>query len=130
MARTNHRNYYRLLHVQQDAPPEVLRASYRTLMQTLKNHPDLGGDEWKATLINEAHAVLSVAAAREQYDRERMGFQRGCGQTAEASSTAVPAGSRRESSGRRDAYLRVLSYDELSWPRGPRARMRWVRCTP
>ena len=38
------RNLYRILHVQPEAPPEVIRASYRTLMSTLRAHPDLGGD--------------------------------------------------------------------------------------
>ena len=71
MNEKNRRNYYRLLHVQPDAPLEVIKASYRTLMRTLKNHPDLGGHVWNAALINEAYAVLSNPARREQYDRER-----------------------------------------------------------
>ena len=37
----NRRNYYRLLHVQPDAPTEVIKSSYRTLMRTLKRHPAL-----------------------------------------------------------------------------------------
>ena len=28
----NRRNYYRILHVQQDAPVEIIKTSYRTLM--------------------------------------------------------------------------------------------------
>lgn len=32
----NRRNYYRILQVQPDAPPEIIRASYRTLMKELK----------------------------------------------------------------------------------------------
>ena len=90
MARSNRQNYYRLLHVQPDAPTEVIRASYRTMMQRLKYHPDLGGDEWNATLINEAYAVLSVAETRARYDRTRASFERGH-EHAEASSTlALP----------------------------------------
>ena len=44
----NRRNYYRILHVQPDAPTEIIKSSYRTLMQKLRMHPDLGGDqmEW------------------------------------------------------------------------------------
>jgi len=38
------RSYYDLLHVQPDAPVEIIRASYRTLMLKLKRHPDMGGD--------------------------------------------------------------------------------------
>lgn len=64
----NRRNYYRLLQVQPDAPVPVIKASYRALMQKLKYHPDLGGDEWNATLINEAYAVLSDSLKRAAYD--------------------------------------------------------------
>ncbi len=61
-------DYYQILHVHPDADPEVIKASYRTLMQKLKNHPDLGGDLAKAKLINEAFRVLSDARLRAQYD--------------------------------------------------------------
>src|SRR5690606_3216066 len=54
----NRRNYYRVLHVQPDAPTEIIRMSYLTLMRRLKMHPDLGGDHRKAALINEAFATL------------------------------------------------------------------------
>ena len=57
--KNNRRNYYRLLHVQPDAPGEVIKASYRTLMQKLRQHPDLGGDDCNAALLNEAYAVLT-----------------------------------------------------------------------
>ena len=67
----NRRNYYRLLHVQRDAPIEVIKASYRTMMRTLKQHPDLGGDGWNAALINEAYAVLCDPEARRRYDAEQ-----------------------------------------------------------
>ncbi len=50
----NRRNYYRILQVQPDASPEVIRASYKTIMRELKTHPDLGGGHWNATLVNEA----------------------------------------------------------------------------
>ena len=69
----NKRNYYRILHVQPDAPVEVIRASYRTLMQRLKQHPDLGGEHWNASLINEAHDVLVDEARRRIYDRTLFG---------------------------------------------------------
>jgi hypothetical protein len=65
----NRRNYYRILHVQPDAPTEVIKNSYRTLMLKLRHHPDLGGDHWNATLINEAYRVLADPVARAQYDR-------------------------------------------------------------
>jgi len=65
----NQRNYYRILHVQPDAPLEVIKASYRTIMQRLKAHPDLGGDHWNAAIINEAYGVLTDPEQRADYDR-------------------------------------------------------------
>ena len=74
----NRRNYYRILQVQPDAPFEVIKASYRTMMQRLKMHPDLGGDHWDASLINEAYAMLSNSERRREYDHEQASlFQRG-----------------------------------------------------
>lgn len=70
MQRVNRRNYYRILHVQPDAHDAVIRMAYRTLMQKLRQHPDLGGDGATATLINEAYAVLSNPARRAQYDAQ------------------------------------------------------------
>ena len=64
----NRRNYYRILHVQPGAPTAVIRSSYRTLMQRLKMHPDLGGDHRDAALVNEAYAVLIDPSARAEYD--------------------------------------------------------------
>lgn len=69
----NRRNYYRILHVQEDAPEEIIRTSYRTLMQRMKMHPDLGGDHWDAALINEAYATLIDPGRRADYDRELPG---------------------------------------------------------
>ena len=65
----NKRNYYRVLHLQPDAPQAMVRAAYRTIMQKLKAHPDLGGDEWNASLINEAYEVLSDVNKRAAYDK-------------------------------------------------------------
>ncbi|MFM1991563.1 MAG: hypothetical protein RJA99_4520, partial [Pseudomonadota bacterium] len=63
------RNHYRILHVQPEAPAEVIKASWRALMQRGRAHPDLGGDPQRAALINEAYAVLSDPARRLDYDR-------------------------------------------------------------
>jgi curved DNA-binding protein CbpA len=68
MTMRNRRNYYRVLHVQPDAPVEIIRTSYRTLMQRLRMHPDLGGDDWNAAVINEAFETLSDPAKRAHYD--------------------------------------------------------------
>jgi DnaJ domain len=66
----NRRNYYRILQVQPDAPVEVIRASFRTLMRELKCHPDLGGATGDAALLNEAYEVLSNPERRSSYDRQ------------------------------------------------------------
>lgn len=73
---TNRRNYYRILHVQPDAPAEVIRASYVTIMQKLKGHPDLGGNHETAVLINEAFETLHDPASRAAYDQRLAHEQR------------------------------------------------------
>ena len=64
------RNYYRVLHLQPDAPIELVRVNYRTLMQKLGQHPDLGGEGWSAAHLNAAYRTLSDPARRAAYDRE------------------------------------------------------------
>ncbi len=66
----NRRNYYRLLHVQPDAPFEVIRASYRTLLKELKVHPELGADDRNAKVLNEAYSTLSDRYRRSAYDKK------------------------------------------------------------
>ena len=66
----NRRHYYRILRVQPDAPHEVIKSSYRTLMTKLGLHPDLGGDHAEAILINEAYEVLTDPVRRAAYDRD------------------------------------------------------------
>lgn len=64
-------DYYALLHVSHDAPIEIIRSSYRTLMKTLGAHPDLGGSESDARALNEAWGILSDPGERARYDAER-----------------------------------------------------------
>jgi hypothetical protein len=90
----NRRNYYRVLQVQPGAPVEIIRASYRTLMQRLRVHPDLGGDHWNATVINEAYAVLTDPARRASYDRDFMAELRRS-PTAAITQSAAPRGRTR-----------------------------------
>ena len=66
----NRRNYYRMLQVQPDAPFEIIRTTYLTLLQKLKQHPDLGGDHWNATVLNEAFETLKDEEKRAVYDKE------------------------------------------------------------
>jgi hypothetical protein len=93
----NRRNYYRLLCVQPDAPPAVIRSSYTALMVKLKRHPDLGGDHETATLLNEAYAVLSDPARRAEYDQQlehrqsRASLGRGAFQSGRRGAPATPA---------------------------------------
>ena len=101
---SNRRNHYRILHVQPEAPEAVIRASYRTIMQRLKAHPDLGGDPALAALLNEAYAVLTDPARRKEYDarisqrqRPRRGAS-GPGPDATARPAPPPAEPRRPAS--------------------------------
>ncbi len=66
---TNRRNPYRLLHVQPDAPTEVIRAAYRALIAV--HHPDAGGDAYHAMLLSDAYALLSDPAKRAAFDTRR-----------------------------------------------------------
>ena len=82
-------DYYELLLVSRNAPVEVIRASYRTLMQKLKHHPDLGGDVKTAALINEAYAVLCDAQRRAEYDASLVARKRA---DEEIDAAAPPSG--------------------------------------
>jgi curved DNA-binding protein CbpA len=90
----NRRNYYRILHVQPEAPEQVITASYRTLMSKLRQHPDLGGDTGNAALLNEAFAVLRDPAKRARYDAGRF-LKPG----PRPSAKAAPAGAYRSQGG-------------------------------
>ncbi|MEM7292686.1 MAG: DnaJ domain-containing protein [Pseudomonadota bacterium] len=66
----NRRNFYRILRVQPDATADVIRHSYRSLMQKLKLHPDLGGENRDAGLVNQAYNTLRDRKRRAAYDAE------------------------------------------------------------
>lgn len=70
MVNKNRRNYYRILRVQPDASPAVIRNNYRTLLQKLRLHPDLGGDHWNASQLNIAYHTLRHPHRRAAYDQE------------------------------------------------------------
>lgn len=92
----DNRDYYDVLHVSRDAPVEIIRGSYRTLMQRLKNHPDLGGDPTTAALINEAYAVLGNAERRAEYDARLIVMEQiAHGAPAEFAGHREPTGSPR-----------------------------------
>lgn len=64
------RTHYDNLKVARNAPPEVIRAAYKTLSQ--KHHPDRNGNSTESQrvmkIINEAFAVLSDPEARRKHD--------------------------------------------------------------
>jgi curved DNA-binding protein CbpA len=66
-------DYYEVLQVHPRASQEMINKAYRTLMGEMRGHPDLGGDEERAKLMNEAHAVLADPDLRRAYDAARRG---------------------------------------------------------
>lgn len=102
--RNNRRNYYRVLHVQPDAPAEVIRAAYRALMT--RAHPDAGGDTDEAALLNSAWEVLGDPAARSRYDAERAVR---AADRAQARAASPHAGASAPASAPRDASPRATS---------------------
>ncbi len=69
-ANEERRNYYRTLNVQPDASLDIVKNNYRTLLQKLRMHPDLGGENWNATIINEAYNTLRDPVKRAEYDKK------------------------------------------------------------
>jgi curved DNA-binding protein CbpA len=62
-------DYYRILHVQPDAPAAIIHASYRTLVQRAVGAAR-GDDE--LALLDLAYAILGDPQRRAAYDVERM----------------------------------------------------------
>jgi len=112
---TNRRNYYRVLHVQADAPPEVIKASYRALIGV--HHPDHGGDHQVATLLNEAYAVLSSESRRSAYDAKRA--------VRPARRTGDPRGSHGATA---DIVRHSCAFCRLARPGVVRRETRCTRC--
>jgi hypothetical protein len=99
--RPERRNLYRQLFVQPEAPAEVLKASYRALMSSLRVHPDLGGSHERAAQINAAYAVLSDPQRRALYDqtlrrRARHRVDAAASGTARGASTHDPRAWQRQ----------------------------------
>ncbi len=64
------RNFYRILHVQPDAPMAIIRENYRVLMQKLKIFPGLGDSNWNERLLDNAYDTLLDPLKRAAYDHE------------------------------------------------------------
>ena len=67
------KNYYKILQVDKNASPEIIKVAYKLLVK--KNHPDLreGEDkknaEEKIKEINEAYDILSNPIKKAEYDQ-------------------------------------------------------------
>ncbi|MGZ8530003.1 MAG: DnaJ domain-containing protein [Candidatus Binatia bacterium] len=133
-------NYYIILRVQHNASVDTIKASYRTLMVTMKMHPDLGGDHDVAAQINEAYAVLKDESKRVKYDRLYLLQRIQAAQTAareRAKRTANSAGARPAagSTGRpspapqaREGKAGQCPYCNAALPKLIRPDMRCERC--
>lgn len=62
-------DYYRVLHVQPDAPAAIIHASYRTLVQRALN---TNRDSNEVALLDTAYAILGDPQRRAAYDFERL----------------------------------------------------------
>jgi len=61
------KDYYSILGVPKDAPPEDVKKAFRRLAH--EHHPDKGGDAQKFKDVNEAYQVLGDPQKRAQYDK-------------------------------------------------------------
>ncbi|KAH9950857.1 protein prenylyltransferase [Amylocystis lapponica] len=66
LKRSKTKDYYKILGVSRDCTEVEIKKAYRK--ESLKHHPDKGGDEEKFKLVVEAHSVLSDPQRRERYD--------------------------------------------------------------
>jgi hypothetical protein len=86
---TERRNLYRILNVQPEAPQEVIKASFRAQMGTMRGHPDLGGEHEMAARLNAAYEVLGDPGRRSAYDQSMRRPARG-GPALQAAPTSDP----------------------------------------
>lgn len=66
LKRSKTKDYYKILGIARDCSEADIKKGYRR--ESLKHHPDKGGDEEKFKLVVEAHSVLSDPERRERYD--------------------------------------------------------------
>lgn len=107
------RNFYRILHVQPDAPMSVIRENYRVLMQKIKTYPDLGNEDWNADSLNIAYNTLRDPLKRAAYDRKLLNRYhiKTLSQGAFSSNTNLDVGKQRNEQAtrlNRRNYYRIL----------------------
>ncbi|KAJ1027663.1 hypothetical protein NDA16_002002 [Ustilago loliicola] len=66
LKRSKKKDYYKILNVSKTANESEIKKAYRK--ESLKHHPDKGGDEEKFKLCSEAYAVLTDENKRRRYD--------------------------------------------------------------
>ncbi|TEB25225.1 hypothetical protein FA13DRAFT_1714051 [Coprinellus micaceus] len=66
LKRSKTKDYYKILGVEKECTEVEIKKAYRR--ESLKHHPDKGGDEEKFKLVSEAYAVLSDSQKRFRYD--------------------------------------------------------------
>ncbi|WFD42034.1 hypothetical protein MPSI1_000671 [Malassezia psittaci] len=66
LKRSKKKDYYKILNVSKTANDNEIKKAFRK--ESLKHHPDKGGDEEKFKLCNEAYGVLSDDQKRRRYD--------------------------------------------------------------
>lgn len=69
-------NYYEVLQIDPKADTAIIRAAYRTLMKDLGGHPDHGGSNSEARLLNEAYENLSDPNKRRIVDQRLRSWNR------------------------------------------------------
>lgn len=66
LKRSKEKDYYKILGLARSATTADIKKAYRK--ESMKHHPDKGGDEETFKLVVEAHAVLSDPDKRHRYD--------------------------------------------------------------
>ncbi|KAK0207969.1 hypothetical protein DFS33DRAFT_397101 [Desarmillaria ectypa] len=66
LKRSKTKDYYKILGVPRECSSADIKKAYRK--ESLKHHPDKGGDEEQFKLVAEAHTVLSDPEKRSKYD--------------------------------------------------------------
>ena len=83
-------DYYRILHVQPDAPAAIIHTSYRTLLERARA---AGQSDVDIAMLDEAYAVLGNRDSRMAYDVERASatgtFRQRRAEGAESTDTAT-----------------------------------------